>query len=198
MRALRQEEDYCTCRISLRLWPLPGPDITTSVISFLSPSLELDDDFVANVGPFTVRRYRTPKSKTENKVLVCFANTMIRDCIKAAAVKLSGQGNKAGIRIHVLQFLKANFKYLDSVCFAMKKKYPELKRSIKFDDDNLNLVADFRVEEDRPWQRITPQEAKTARASILQTAPSSGPAQVSAGDVSSLMTSPVRIMDQDS
>ena len=186
------------CRRSLRLWPAPGPDIRASVISFLSVSLELNDDFMSNIGPLTVQRYRTPKSKTENEVLVCFADAMIRDCVKAAAVKLSGQGSKSGIQIHVPQHLRANFKYLDSVCFAMKKMNSELKQSIKFDDDNLNLVADFRVGDGKPWQRITPQEAKIARANIPQAAPASGPAHVSAVDVSSLMASPVMVMDQNS
>ena len=82
-RAVRQEEDYWLCRRSLRLWPAPGPDLNKSVSEFLTSELEIED--LDDIGPFSVQRYQTAKTKYMNEVLVAFRTANVRDFVKAAA-----------------------------------------------------------------------------------------------------------------
>ena len=138
--------------------------------------------------PFTVQRYHTAKSKIENEVLVCFDSVNTRDYVKAAAANLSGHGGKAGIRIHVPVHLKANFRHLDALCFTLKKKFPALKQSIKFDDDSLDLVADFKTNDTSAWHRLTSAEARQAKAATTSSDnSSSGPTLVTAQGISDLL-----------
>ena len=81
--------------------------------------------------------------------------------------------------------LKSNFRHLDRVCFRLKSKYPNLRRSIKFDDEALDLVADFKLDDWKPWQRITPEEAKQSKPAESQPT-SQGPSRVSAAGLTSL------------
>ena len=90
------------------------------------------------------------------------------------------------MRIHVPVHLKANFRHLDSVCFALKKKFPGLKRSIKFNDETLDLVADFRPSDNAPWQRLTSQAARLAKQNTAG-ADQGGPKMISADCISDLL-----------
>ena len=169
------------------MWPAPGPDIQSSVRIFLKDLLKLDD---ADTIPLAaVTRYRTPKAKIENEALVTFDTQETRDYVKAASGNLSGQGNKAGVRIHIPNHLKANFRHLDALCFSLKAKFPGLRRSIKFDDDSRDLVADFRTTELDQWQRITAKEAREARAAMPAAQTAGVPTVVTAGGITSLLAS---------
>ena len=136
---------------------------------------------------FQVQRFRTPKSKIEDEVLVCFDSPDTRDYVKAASGNLSGHGGKAGIRIHVLVHLKANFRHLDAVCFQLKQKFPALKQSVKYDDDAIDLVADVKTSDEAPWQRITPADARQAKTKAPPSQSSSGPTHLSADAISDLL-----------
>ena len=91
------------------------------------------------------------------------------------------------IRDSVPVHLKSNFRQLDALCYSLKQRFPALQRSIKFEDDSLDLVADFKTSEDGPWQRVTPREARQAREAAPQSIPSSGPAVITADGISSLL-----------
>ena len=154
---------------------------------FLTELLELGPDFVATLGQCTVQRYITLRAKTTDEALVVFDSVNMRDCVKAAAGKLSGK--RAGMKIHIPTHLKASFRHLDNVCFNLKKKYPDLRRSIKYDDETMTLVADFKLTEDDSWQRLTADQAKHAR-STANAASNSGPTPVTADSIVSLMSGP--------
>ena len=55
--------------------------------------------------------------------------------------------------------------------FNLKKKNPDMKRNIKFDDELMDLVLDVKFNEHATWKKIRPQQAAAARAA----APSSEP-----------------------
>ena len=62
----------------------------------------------------------------------------------------------------------------------MKKNNPDLRRSIKYDDDAMDLVADYRLTPTGPWKRFTPAGAAEAIASEPEGLATSGP-EVSSG-----------------
>ena len=43
--------------------------------------------------------------------------------------------------------------------YDMKKKNPDLKRNVKFDEDDLGLFMDVQMQRDGPWRRIKPEQA---------------------------------------
>ena len=53
------------------------------------------------------------------------------------------------------------------VSFNLKKKHQKIKRSIKFDDSNMDLVLDFNTDpESNPWKRITAEQAKKMKRQL--------------------------------
>ena len=117
------------------MWPIPGPDLKTSALNFFEHTLKLAN--VSDMNSLSVQRYQTARSRITDEVLVVFPTSDARDDVKAAASHLSGLN--AGMRSHIPVNLKANFHHLESVRFSLKKKFPGLKRSIKFDDDLMDL-----------------------------------------------------------
>ena len=169
------------------MWPVPGPDLRASTLSFLTDYLKIDAEYVSSIPPFTVQRFRTPRSKVDTEVLVAFDCPNTRDFVKASAGNLAGRGVSAGLKIHIPQHLKANFRHLDNLCFNLKKIHADLRGSIKYDNEALDLVADFKLNDDAPWQRVAPSQAKDAK-STSGPSPSSGPSTVSATDLSALLS----------
>ena len=56
--------------------------------------------------------------------------------------------------------LEPNFKILENISYLLKQKYQTLRRNIKFDEPNMDLVLDFQVEEGEPWRSVRPGQAK--------------------------------------
>ena len=183
--ANRREADYWLCRRSLRLWPILGPDLTTAVRTFLVARLGMDADYIGSIN-LTASKYRTPRAKTTDEVLVVFDTYENRDMVRAAAPALGGRGN-TGVRIHVPRHLQEGFKILDRLCYAMKADSKNLRRSVKFDDDNLTIFADVRLDDGEPWKRIYIDEAKEALASYPTQSGSGGPVAMSSADISAVL-----------
>ena len=66
------------------------------------------------------------------------------------------------MKIDVPEFLRANFRHLDSLCYTLKKKYNELRHAIKFDNDLMDLYADIQTSPTQPWKRLDPGTARVA------------------------------------
>ena len=162
-RNTRRMESYWHCRKSLRLWPVDGPDLRDAVVTFLQDELKFERGDVDRED-VTVERFHENKKnaqKLKKEVVVTFATVSLRDAVRSAAFNLR---SGFGMRIHVPDFLKANFRHLDSMCYELKKKFPDLKRNIKFDDDLLDMFADVQLRQDGQWQRLLPADARLARA----------------------------------
>ena len=160
-RSARREDHYWTCRKSLRLWPIDGPDLAGGVVSFLETELNFGDGDVT-INDFRVERFHdSMRNRQKGEVLVTFSSVSLRDAVRSAAYNLSSQ---AGMKIHVPDHLKANFRHLDGMCYDLKKKYGKLKRNIKFDDDLLDLYADVQLTPDTPWKKLLPSDARICRA----------------------------------
>ena len=68
----RQEEQYWRYRMSLRVWPVPGPDLRSSFMDYLAAKLQFPPDDVAKFGDFDVEKYFDPRLKMSNEVVVVF------------------------------------------------------------------------------------------------------------------------------
>ena len=160
-RLARRSESYWHCRKSLRIWPITGPDLPAAVISFLEKELGFEPGDI-RPDDFTVERFHEGRKVLQKKkeVIVTFSSVSLRDAVRAGAFNLS---KEAGMRIHVPDFLKANFRHLDGVCYDLKQKHPSLKRNIKFDDDEMDLYADVQLTRDSQWKRLLPAEARISR-----------------------------------
>ena len=179
-RSDRQELQFYEHRRSLRMWPVPGKDLKAGVKTFLTKDLGLDNDFFEGIGDYRARRYRDPRSKAQHEVVVTYENREVADAIRAKASNLAGRGNAAGIRLHVPGHLLTNFKVLENLGYQMRAVDGSVRRVIKFDDQNLDLMMDVKIK-DR-WRRVRPAEAKAAK-SANSFGVSAGPEELSSVNI---------------
>ena len=64
--------------------------------------------------------------------------------------------------------MQTNLKALESVSFALKKKYPAIKRNVKFDDEHQDLVLDFCTDPEGSgiWRKVRPAQAAELRGKL--------------------------------
>ena len=101
------------------------------------------------------------KSKVRGETIVVFATVEIRDAVKRAAKELAGDPD-AGVRLEVPFHMQGSLKALESVSYNLKKKKPNMRRNIKFDDATMSLVLDFNTDPlavGSVWRRVTPEQA---------------------------------------
>lgn len=101
-----------------------------------------------------------PRTKIRDEILVEFPSISIRDAVKSSGFKL--EGIRAGIRMEVPHFLKSDFHVLQNLSYKLKMVNREMKRSLKFDDDNHGLMLDIQLPGE-DWRRIRPDQARRAR-----------------------------------
>ena len=119
--------------------------------------------------------------------IVTFGTVEIRDIVRRAAKELGGDPG-AGVRLEIPQFLQSSLKALESVSFALKKKHPNTRRNIKFDDERMDLVLDFCLEpseDDARWRKIRPDQASRVKKKLGGSGPSSSD-EVTGEDVEKL------------
>ena len=59
-----------------------------------------------------------------------------------------------------------SLRALELVAFGRKKKYPKLKRNVKFNDEMQDLVLDIKLDENSTWRKIRPDQALMAKNSF--------------------------------
>ena len=93
----------------------------------------------------------------------------IRDAVRRAAKELGGD-REAGIRLEVPFSLQSSLKALEAVSYNLKKKNPRIKRNVKFDDAEMDLVLDFNIDPDAgEWKRVSATQAKLMKQKITST-----------------------------
>ena len=158
--AMRKEESYWKCRQALRLRPIGQGNLTEAVKRFLVDDLGLDSCFVESVGHFDAQRVPSgPAAKFRGEAVVHFRSVEVRDAIKSAARNLAGKGSTYGIRLELPNHLKSAMRALQSVSFDLKSKYPQARRNVLFEDESMDLVLDFCLEEGGPWKRMSSNQA---------------------------------------
>ena len=64
------------------------------------------------------------------------------------------------MRLHIPGHLEPHFKALEGLSYALKQRFPGLKRNIKYDDANMDLRLDFQIEPQSDWRVVLPNQAK--------------------------------------
>ena len=100
-----------------------------------------------------------PSCTIKGEAIVTFQSTDVRDAVKGAARNLAGKGQDYGVRLELPNHLKSAMKALQAVSYELKTKYPQARRNVLFDDEALDLVLDFCLGDDKPWRRMTSQQA---------------------------------------
>ena len=131
-------------------------------------------EHVDDLGHMAVRRVIEPRSKIVSEVIVEFATSAVRDSVKSLGFRLEGQ--QAGIRIELPNFLKSDFHVLQGLSYKLKLANKQMKRSVKFDDDVYGLMLDIQLP-GQDWTRIRPDQARAARS--IDPSLSSGPRELS-------------------
>ena len=159
---------------------MKGPNLKEGLKAFFRDKLKLDDSFISDLGDMVIKRHRDPRSKVQDEVLVLFENKEVRDAIKAASPNLAGEGRKAGVRLQVPGHLLTNFKLLENLGYQMKAVDSSVRRVVKFDDSNQDLVLDVRIGDE--WKRVRPSEAQAAKMSKTFRS-TNGPAEMNSSSI---------------
>ena len=162
-----KEDIYWFCRRSLRMWPVAGDDLRKGLLVFLKSKLQLDSAFFLDMGEISVKKvYAGPRAKIRDEVIAVFSTVAVRDNVRRAAKELRGCPD-SGIRLEIPALLQPSLKALETVSFKLKKKYPEMKRNIKFDDDVMDLVLDLCTDPiNSIWEKVRPEQAKILKGKL--------------------------------
>ena len=182
----RREAAYNLCRRSLKVWPVDGEDLVDALKVFLRSNLGMSDQTIDSLGEIKVekRKGRVPEQKLE--VLATFETAEDRDLVKAAGPNLAGKDG-VGLMIHVPGHLLDHLHVLNNVGYNIKQKIDGVRRTVKFDDNNMDIYMDIKIQDQ--WRRITPAEAKQVAASMPATASSvsTGSRNLSVEDLTALV-----------
>ena len=158
----RQDASFWTARRSLRLWTIPGGE-RDQLEEYLRVKLRMDESFIREeLGETTITRTKKPRNKKKDEYIVKFESKHIRDAVKAAATNLVNFRETAGMRLHVPDHLQRDFRTLMNVSYDLKKRHTELRRNVKFDEEDKGLFMDIRLDEGSEWKRVKPEHAAAA------------------------------------
>lgn len=100
------------------------------------------------------------RSKIVNEVRVLFASSRERDIVQSFAANLAKSGGRAGIQMELPEHLRGLFKIFEAHSANLRRKFPGLKRSIKYDDSTQSLCMDVRLPERTKWHKISEVEMR--------------------------------------
>ena len=163
-------------------------DLKKALGNFLTTRLKLDRDILLDMEEIAIKRVAAgPRAKIRGEIIAVFSSVAVRDAVKGAAKELAGLPD-AGIRLEIPYSLQSNLKALEAVSYNLKRKLPDLKRNVRFDDEEMDLVLHFstnRYDRD-PWRKVRPAQAKLMKEKIIR--PGRGGAkEVTDGDLEKMM-----------
>ena len=161
---------YLRARRSFKVWTVkvegPGDAKAEQAIrKFFVQSMLVPVGTAKNVLIDTIRAANQARnSRISNEYIVTFADVESRDAIKSYASGLASCQGNAGLRLDVPPCLKGSFKILNEHGIAMMKIYgKEVKRNIRFDDRNTDLMMDIKLPTSPAWHNITIEQAREAK-----------------------------------
>ena len=157
------DKKYWWARRCLRMWPInAGEDKLLEVVGdFLHNALGMEVGEVVETDVETIRKLKSmAKSRIVNEVLVVFKSTSIRDAVARCAPKLASAqdigGVRPGIRMEIPQPLMTKFKMMEKHGHSLRNKHgKDLKRHIKFNDDDKSLVLEVKLPGEESWIRLS-------------------------------------------
>ena len=158
-----REDMYWTSRRSLKLAPIPRTEETlrVAVANFMLSKLRIKKEEIV-VMKLECERLPDPKTRPGSKamikdeVLVTYASVATRDYVRTHAKNLK---EGASLRLDIPPHLRGDYAQLQDLGFRLKKSNETCKRNIKFNDQNMELVMDFCVDEET-WRTVNVAEAK--------------------------------------
>ena len=66
------------------------------------------------------------------------------------------------LRLHLPNYLHKDFKAPMALSYDLKKNHADLRRNVKFDEDNMGLYMDLQLDQEGHWKRVKPDQAKKA------------------------------------
>ena len=169
-----------------------GSDLKKALGTFLRSRLKLDNAFLVDMGDVSIKKVAAgPRSKITGEVIAVFSTVAVRDTVRGMARELAGDPD-AGVRLEIPHGLQTNLKALESLSYNLKKKYPDLRRNIRFDDDEMDLVLHFSTnpEANVPWKKVKPEQAKALKAKLGRAAANNGVEDVTDEDLGNLLDGP--------
>ena len=154
------ENKYWQARRSLRIWPIPGPDLVASTMTFLHEKLRLPRGKVNPSDMEVVGVSSTSASEIVDQAIVTFGSVRLRDEVKSAARNLAGTDRKTGLQLEAPDHLRSHYQVFQKLGYQIKNKHPALRRNVKFDDIERSLVMDIKISADSDWKTILYNDAK--------------------------------------
>ena len=141
---------------------MPGDrdHLKAAVITFITRSLSAPSDLVT-LDDFEAKRVPSTRDyAAQEKVVVIFSSIELRDRIKSLGKNLRGTDRKTGIQIEPPDHLRGQYQTFQRLAFQLKKKFPALKRNVKFYDPEQVLSMDILTLPDASWRTILYDDAK--------------------------------------
>ena len=155
------DDKYWEARRSLRIWPITGDDLKSAVMTFIKDKL-LGPAGVLTPDNITVTRVLSPQgADAQDQVIVVFSSARLRDDIKALSRNLRGSGRGVGLQLEPPDHLRGQYQSFQKLAYQMKKKFPGLKRNVKFMDINKCLTMDVLTSPEAGWRTIEYVDAKS-------------------------------------
>lgn len=159
-------ESYLKCRRSVRIWPVPPSETTTQAECrwFMRETLAIPREVIEGLLFEHVERVeQSRRSKIQHEVLIRFPTSQQRDIVQSYAVNLAKSDGKAGLRMEIPQYLEGVFKMMmEHSAFLSRNTPGGVKRSVKFDDIEMNLLIDIKLPQSEKWHRFSHHEIRDA------------------------------------
>ena len=161
---------YLRARRSFKIWPVSvegsgEAKAEQAVRKFFAKEMGVPNQMAMGVALDAIHPAdQARNSKITKEYVVVFADVEARDAVKSYASGLAAAQGAAGLRLDIPPCLKGSFKILNDHGLAMIRIYgKEVKRNIKFDDRNSDLMMDIRLPTSNTWHNITIEQATEAK-----------------------------------
>ena len=90
--------------------------------------------------------------------------------------------------MQIPNFLQPSLKALETISYQLKQKFPRVKRNIKFNDGEMDLVLDFCTDPDRQgdWNKLLPGQAKIIKENLKKKGGGAS-LEMSSGDLEAML-----------
>ena len=170
-----EAKQYWFARRGVRCWPVQGnseTELRKSVASFFGEKLRIPPSNLEEDDVVEIRRIRPRLRSTRGRdgggdkggicqeVLVVMRDADTRDMVFRHASNLAtwrtGENpNSIGIRLQIPTHMMGRFNTLNQHGFALRRRYGDgLRRHIRYDDSELDLVMDVRLPDEDEWIRV--------------------------------------------
>ena len=133
----RRHDQYWDRRRALRIRPVGEGNEEVETRKYFEDHLNMSKSSLNTLGLGRLIFERVPygqRSKYQKELIVWLPSVDARDLVKSAARNLAGKGPEFGVNHELPDFLKSAMSDLQRISFDIKKKHPEARRNVLFND----------------------------------------------------------------